>query len=172
LDFERFRFVELFRRLEPWPFRAGTFAPFLRASDNPIATACFRLFTLPPRPDFPRRKLPRLRRPIALSTLLLAALLYFRRPDLRLDDFFAAIDASAENSCFITLAKGRAETQMVVCASGSAGRASAYEMRISCGPSSRPAHNLTVHSALTARCGRAELRAPPAGRLHARAAAN
>ena len=29
-------------------FRAGTFAPFSRASDNPIAIACLRLVTRPP----------------------------------------------------------------------------------------------------------------------------
>jgi hypothetical protein len=91
LDDERFRFaVELLRRPEAL-FLAGTFAPFFRASDRPIAIACFRLFTLPPWPDFPRRRVPRLRRRIALSTLLLAPLLYFRRPDLREDVFFAAI---------------------------------------------------------------------------------
>jgi hypothetical protein len=33
-------------------FFAGTLAPFFRASDKPIAIACFRLFTfLPDRPD-------------------------------------------------------------------------------------------------------------------------
>lgn len=32
-------------------FFGGTFAPFRRASDNPIAMACFALFTL--RPDLP-----------------------------------------------------------------------------------------------------------------------
>ena len=41
-------------------------------------------------------------------------------------------------------------------------------MRISCGPSSRPPHKPTFHSALTTRCGRAEARALPARRLHAR----
>ena len=40
--------------------RAGTFAPFFRASLNPIAIACFRLFTVRPdpllsEPDFRRR---------------------------------------------------------------------------------------------------------------------
>jgi hypothetical protein len=33
----------------------GTFAPFLRASDKPMAIACLRLFTFPPLaplPDF------------------------------------------------------------------------------------------------------------------------
>ena len=71
-------------------FRAGTLAPFFRASDSPIAIACVRLLTLPPCPDFPRRNVPRLRRRMALSTRLLAPLLYFRRPDLRGDFFLAA----------------------------------------------------------------------------------
>jgi membrane protein len=38
----------------------GTFLPFLRAFDNPIAIACFRLFTLPPFPPFPLLAVPRL----------------------------------------------------------------------------------------------------------------
>jgi hypothetical protein len=86
LDFDRFRFApELF-------FLAGTFAPFLRASDSPIAMACFRLFTFPPWPDFPRVSVPLLRRRIALFTLLLAPLLYFLPLDFREDAFFAAIE--------------------------------------------------------------------------------
>src|SRR3982751_1976892 len=44
-----------------------------------MAIACSRLFTLPPRPDFPRRSVPFFRRLIALLTLLPAPLLYFRR---------------------------------------------------------------------------------------------
>src|SRR5512138_2224096 len=44
----------------------GTFAPFLRASERPIAIACLRLFTLPPWPLLPRLSVPCLRRPIAL----------------------------------------------------------------------------------------------------------
>jgi hypothetical protein len=32
-------------------FFAGTFAPFSRASDNPIAIACLGFFTLAPEPD-------------------------------------------------------------------------------------------------------------------------
>jgi hypothetical protein len=40
-DDERFRPLEELDLL-------GTFAPFLRASDNPIAIACLRLVTLPP----------------------------------------------------------------------------------------------------------------------------
>jgi hypothetical protein len=62
--------------------RFGTFAPFLRASERPIAIACFRLFTFPPRPPGPERSVPRFRRRIALSTRLDAALPY-RRPERR-----------------------------------------------------------------------------------------
>jgi hypothetical protein len=94
LDADRFRLVELLRRPEVRPFGDGTFAPFFRASESPIAIACSRLFTLPPWPDFPRRRVPRLRRRIALLTLLLAPLPYRRRPDLGEDFFFAAICTS------------------------------------------------------------------------------
>jgi hypothetical protein len=45
----------------------GTVAPFSRASLKPIAIACLRLVTFPPEPDF---NVPRLRRRIALSTVL------------------------------------------------------------------------------------------------------
>ena len=38
---------------------AGTFLPFLRALDSPIATACLRLFTLPPLPPRPLLAVPR-----------------------------------------------------------------------------------------------------------------
>ena len=70
---ERFREVRL----------RGTFAPFFRASERPIAIACLRLFTLPPWPLLPRFSVPCLRRRIALSTLLLAPRLYFLPLDLR-----------------------------------------------------------------------------------------
>jgi hypothetical protein len=80
---------ERFRR--PPFFAGGTLAPFFRASDNPIAIACARLFTLPPRPDFPLRRVPFLRRRMALSTLLLAPLLYFRRLVFREELFFVAM---------------------------------------------------------------------------------
>src|SRR5690242_5263393 len=73
------------RFLDP-PRLRGTFAPFLRASDRPMAIACLRLFTFPPCPDLPRFSVPCLRRRIALSTLLLAPRPYFRRR------FFAAMD--------------------------------------------------------------------------------
>jgi hypothetical protein len=42
------------------------------------------------------------------------------------------------------------------------------DLRISCGPPGRSAHNLTFRSTLKARCGRAEFRARQARRLHAR----
>lgn len=64
-------------------FFRGTFFPFERASDSPIAIACFLLFTLRPLPDL---SVPFLRRRIALSTSLLALSEYFRP-----DDLFAAI---------------------------------------------------------------------------------
>src|SRR5882724_11480503 len=60
----------------------GTFLPFLRASDSPIAIACLRLLTLPPLPPFPLLKVPRFRRRIAPSTSLLAPRLYFGLPDV------------------------------------------------------------------------------------------
>src|SRR5688500_10547399 len=53
--------------------------------------ACSRLFTFPTRPPLPLRRVPRLRRRIALSTVLPAALPYFRRLDLREERFFVAI---------------------------------------------------------------------------------
>jgi hypothetical protein len=51
----------------------GTFAPFFRASLNPMAIACLRLFTFPPDP---LSRVPFLRRRMADSTLFDAALLY------------------------------------------------------------------------------------------------
>jgi hypothetical protein len=58
----------------------GTFAPFFRASDKPMAIACFRLFTVfPLLPDF---SVPFFLRRIALSTRFDAALPYFRRPEV------------------------------------------------------------------------------------------
>jgi len=70
-------------------FFLGTLAPFFRASESPMAIACLRLFTLPPLPPLPERKVPLFFRRIALATLLPAPLLYFRPDDfLRPDDFF------------------------------------------------------------------------------------
>jgi hypothetical protein len=54
----------------------GTLAPVLRASDNPIAIACFLLLTF--LPDRPLRKVPDLRFFMARPTLLAAAFEYFR----------------------------------------------------------------------------------------------
>jgi len=61
------------------PGLRGTFAPLFRASDKPIAIACFRLFTvLPVLPDL---SVPFFLRRIALSTRFEAALPYFPRPE-------------------------------------------------------------------------------------------
>jgi hypothetical protein len=49
-------------------FLAGTFAPFLRASDNPIAIACLRLVTF--FPDLPDVSDPFFFLRIALATVL------------------------------------------------------------------------------------------------------
>jgi hypothetical protein len=57
-------------------FFLGTLAPFFLASESPIAIACFLLFTLPPFPPFPDRKVPLFLRRIALLTDLPAALPY------------------------------------------------------------------------------------------------
>ena len=54
----------------------GTLAPFLRASERPIAIACLRLLTL--RPERPLLKLPFLRFFIVRLTLLDAFFEYFR----------------------------------------------------------------------------------------------
>ena len=59
-----------------YDFFCGTLAPFLRASDRPMAIACFRLVTLPPLPPLPERSVPRFSRCIALFTLLPAAFPY------------------------------------------------------------------------------------------------
>jgi hypothetical protein len=73
--------------LPPDDFFFGTFAPFSRASESPMAIACFLLFTVPPRPPFPLFSVPFLRRRIALSTRFDALLPYFLPPDF----FFVAI---------------------------------------------------------------------------------
>jgi hypothetical protein len=70
------------RRLYLDFLRFGTLAPFFRASERPIAIACFLLFTFPARPPGPERNVPRFRRRIALSTRLDAAAPY-RRPERR-----------------------------------------------------------------------------------------
>jgi hypothetical protein len=62
-------------------FFFGTFAPFLRASERPIAIACFRLLTRPLLPPLPERSVPRFSQRTALATLSPAALPYLRRPE-------------------------------------------------------------------------------------------
>jgi hypothetical protein len=57
-------------------FFGGTFAPCFRASDKPMAIACFLLLTRPPLPPFPDRNVPCFLRRSALATRLLAALPY------------------------------------------------------------------------------------------------
>jgi hypothetical protein len=57
-------------------FFRGTLAPFLRASERPMAIACFRLLTVPPLPPFPDFKVPRFLRRITLLTDLPAAFPY------------------------------------------------------------------------------------------------
>lgn len=59
-------------------FLAGTFLPFLRASESPIAIACWRLFTFPPLPPLPFLSVPDLRLLTALFTSLLADFEYLR----------------------------------------------------------------------------------------------
>jgi hypothetical protein len=46
-DLLELRFLDELRFRDELRF-LGTFAPFFRASESPIAIACFRLFTLPP----------------------------------------------------------------------------------------------------------------------------
>src|SRR5215510_8940304 len=58
----------------------GTFLPFFRASDRPMAMACLRLFTRPPLPPLPLRSVPCFRLRIALATSRLELRLYLRRP--------------------------------------------------------------------------------------------
>jgi hypothetical protein len=65
------------RRSAQSVFFRGTLAPFLRASDRPIAIACFRLLTTPPFPFFPECNAPRFSRCSAFLTLSLAAFPYF-----------------------------------------------------------------------------------------------
>ena len=79
----------------------GTLAPFFRASESPIAIACLRLFTAPPLPPFPERRVPFFWRRTALSTLLPAALPYLRPLDfLREPELFrAAISSSQMHIC-------------------------------------------------------------------------
>jgi hypothetical protein len=73
----------------------GTFAPFFRASDKPIAIACFRLFTV--RPLLPDLSVPFFLLRIALSTRFEAALPYFRLPE----DFRVAIPVLRFESSYV-----------------------------------------------------------------------
>ena len=52
----------------PQRFLRGTFLPFLRAFERPMAIACLRLFTLPPLPPRPLFAVPFLYRRISRST--------------------------------------------------------------------------------------------------------
>ena len=97
LDFFRlpdfFRPVDFFR-LDFFELRfRGTLPPFARASESPIAIACFRLFTLRP---LPLLSVPFLRRRIALPTVFDADFPYFRPLFFRPDElrFRAAIRRS------------------------------------------------------------------------------
>lgn len=64
------------RPLDYFDFSRGTLAPLFRASDSPIAIACFLLLTIPPLPPFPERRVPRFLRRIAARTDSLAAFPY------------------------------------------------------------------------------------------------
>src|ERR1700719_3303568 len=55
-------------------FFRGTLAPFFRASESPIAIACFLLVTRPPFPPLPDLSVPRFLRCIALFTVFPASL--------------------------------------------------------------------------------------------------
>jgi len=68
----------------------GTFAPFFRASERPMAIACLRLLALGCLPD-PAFSFPRLARCMALRTLFCAPLPYLRPFDFRPLDFRVAI---------------------------------------------------------------------------------
>jgi hypothetical protein len=54
----------------------GTFAPFFRASERPMAMACVLLLTTPPLPPFPDFRVPRFFLCRAVFTDLLAAFPY------------------------------------------------------------------------------------------------
>jgi hypothetical protein len=70
-------------------FFSGTFAPAFRASDNPMAMACFLLVTfLPLRPLL---SLPLFMARISLSTLFPAAGEYFRVDFFLPADFFFVV---------------------------------------------------------------------------------
>lgn len=79
-----FFFDDFFAAFFAGDFFFGTFAPALRASDNPMAMACLRLLTLPPLPPLPDLSVPCFRRRMALATVFCAPFPYLRRDD----DFF------------------------------------------------------------------------------------
>jgi hypothetical protein len=106
----RYRVVRFLDRVVPADFRfaaglpvfflfAGTLAPFFRASDNPMAIACFRLVTFFPDPLF---SVPFFLRFIALFTVLCAFLPYFA---ITLQVFFSQnAKMLCHNACrFLTL---------------------------------------------------------------------
>jgi hypothetical protein len=74
LDFARLDFVPLVFFVGFF----GTFFPFSRASDSPMAIACLRLFTFPPLPPFPLFSVPFFCLLTALSTSLPLLLEYLR----------------------------------------------------------------------------------------------
>lgn len=97
-----FRFVAAFL-CRPPDFRFdGTFAPFLRASERPMAIACFLLVTFPPFPPLPLRSVPFLRFLIALSTCLLTASPYVRPLDFLRVLFFRVAMCDHSRSCWLT----------------------------------------------------------------------
>jgi hypothetical protein len=57
-------------------FFLGTLAPLFRASESAMAMACFLLFTAPPFPPLPERKVPRFLRRIAFRTIFPAVFPY------------------------------------------------------------------------------------------------
>lgn len=74
--------ISTFQHLHFGLFFLGTFAPFFRAFDNPIAIACLRFFT---------GCLPDFMWCISVRTSCCAFLPYFRPLDFFRDDFFAAM---------------------------------------------------------------------------------
>lgn len=77
----------------------GTFAPFLRASESPMAMACSRLLTTPPFPPLPDFSVPRFSRCNAFSTHLPAAAPYLRFLDFDREVF---VLAGMSTSSFLT----------------------------------------------------------------------
>src|SRR6059058_1801483 len=103
--------LRLLLRLRP-PFRGGTFLPFLRASERPMAIACLRLFTF--LPLLPLLSLPRLRLRIARSTSF-EALREYRRAIIRLpiDPSWFSTGSAAR----LTASRLEQQTRAVICSS-------------------------------------------------------